>query len=137
MTEKAKTPTNDKRTIGITSANEKNLAALVLAGNFGSELDAAKFALAYAIQNDVSAGTAEGTNTKWNIGTVDGDGSLKSVVEAVFDGVTEPYRLIEYLINEGLSRLGSNDAIPPDVVGILFQADQRARSQDNKNGQTE
>ncbi|MBX4967806.1 hypothetical protein [Rhizobium binae] len=137
MTEKTKTLTNDKRTIGITSANEKNLAALVLAGNFGSELDAAKFALAYAIRNDVSAGTAEGTNTKWNIGTVDGDGSLKSVVEAVFDGVAEPYRLIEYLINEGLTRLGSDDAIPPDVVGILFQADQRGRSQDNKNGKTE
>ncbi|WP_312223727.1 hypothetical protein [Rhizobium rhizoryzae] len=137
MTERTKTPTNDKRTIGITSANEKNLAALVLAGNFGSELDAAKFALAYAIRNDVSAGTAEGTNTKWNIGTVDGDGSLKSVVEAVFDGVAEPYRLIEYLINEGLARLGSDDAIPPDVVGILSQADQRRRSQDNENGKTE
>lgn len=137
MTEKTKTPTNDKRTIGITSANEKNLAALVLAGNFGSELDAAKFALAYAIRNDVSAGTAEGTNTKWNIGTVDSDGSLKSVVEAVFDGVAEPYRLIEYLINEGLTRLGSDDAIPPDVVGILFQANQRAPSQDKQHGKTE
>lgn len=137
MTEKTKTPTNDKRTIGITSANEKNLAALVLAGNFGSELDAAKFALAYAIRNDVPPGTAEGSNTKWNIGTVDGDGSLRSVVEAVFDGVTEPYRLIEYLINEGLTRLGSDDAIPPDVVGILSQVDQRGRSQDDKHGKTE
>lgn len=137
MTEKTKTPTNDKRTIGITSANEKNLAALVLAGNFGSELDAAKFALAYAIRNDASAGTAEGTNTKWNIGTVDSDGSLKSVVEAVFDGVAEPYRLIEYLINEGLTRLGSDDAIPPDVVGILFQANQQGLSQDKQHGKTE
>jgi hypothetical protein len=61
-------------------------------------------------------------NTKWNIGTVDAAGSLKALVEALYPDVTEPYRLIEYLINEGLRLLNVRDAVPPDVVGLLFAA---------------
>lgn len=132
-----KNPSSDKRTIGISVANEKSLAALVQAGSFNSELDAAKFALAYAVSKDVQPGTAEGANTKWNVGTVDSDGSLRSVIEAVFDDVSEPYRLIEYLINEGLVLLRSDDAVPPDVVGILFSSSSTAPSQDNNNAQTQ
>ena len=40
----------DKKTIGITAANEKVLTALVSAGLFGSEIEAAKFAMARAIE---------------------------------------------------------------------------------------
>ena len=67
----------DKKTFGITKANANTLAQLVAAGRFGSELDAAKFALAYAIKSGVQNGSAEGAETKWNVGSVDPDGSMR------------------------------------------------------------
>jgi len=111
-------PSADKRTIGIARANEHSLAALIDAGNFGSELDAAKFALAYAIDQGAEIGTVDGASTKWNIGTVDSDGGLRALVEAIYGAVAEPYRLIEYLINEGLRQLDSGD-IPPNVLKLI------------------
>lgn len=108
----------DKRTIGITRANEHSLAALVAAGAFGSELDAAKFAMAHAIERGTEVGTVEGTNTKWNIGTVDPDANLKALIESFYGAVAEPYRLIEYLINEGLRLLDGGD-VPPNVVKLI------------------
>jgi hypothetical protein len=114
-----KKPLGDKKTIGITRANEKSLAKLVLAGSFGSELDAAKFAMAHAINTGVLAGTTDSTNTKWNIGTVDASGSLRALIDAMYADVSEPYRLIEHLINEGLTLLDTGDSEPPDVIGLL------------------
>ncbi len=111
---------SDKKTIGVSPANEASLTAVVQAGNFGSELDAAKFAMAHAISEDVEPGTTEGANTKWNIGTVDASGSLRALIESVYGETVEPYRLIEYLINEGLRRLNPGGSVPPDVVGLLF-----------------
>lgn len=108
----------DKRTIGITRANEHSLAALVHAGGFASELDAAKFAMAHAIEQGTEIGTADGANTKWNVGTVDSDGGLRALVEAIYGVIAEPYRLIEYLINEGLRLLDTGD-IPPNVLKLI------------------
>ena len=111
-------PSADKRTIGIARANERSLAALIEAGNFGSELDAAKFALAHAIDQGAATGTVDGASTKWNVGTVDPDGTLRALVEAIYDTVAEPYRLTEYLINEGLRLLDSGD-VPPNVLKLI------------------
>lgn len=111
-------PHGDKRTIGITRANERSLAALVAAGAFGSELDAAKFAMAHAIEQGTGIGTLEGTSTKWNVGTVDPDASLKALIESFYGAVAEPYRLIEFLINEGL-RLLDDGEVPPNVVKLI------------------
>lgn len=108
----------DKRTIGITPANEHSLAALVAAGAFGSELDAAKFAMAHAVEQGTEVGTVNGPSTKWNVGTVDPDASLKALIESFYGTVAEPYRLIEYLINEGLRLLDSGD-VPPNVVKLI------------------
>lgn len=108
----------DKRTIGITRANEHSLGALVAAGGFGSELDAAKFAMAHAIEQNTEVGTVEGASTKWNIGTVDADASLRALIESFYGAVAEPYRLVEYLINEGLRLLDSGD-VPPNVVKLI------------------
>ena len=115
----AKLTSGDKKTIGITRANERSLTALVHAGSFNAELDAAKFAMAHAISHGTKVGTTESTNTKWNIGTVDANGGLRALIEAIYDDVVEPYRLIEHLINEGLRLLDTGDSIPPDVVGLL------------------
>lgn len=112
--------TADKKTIGITSANERVLAALVSEGLFASEIEAAKFAMAHAIDSGVARGTTEGAGTKWNVGSVDSDGALKAVVEALFPDETQPYRLVEHLMNEGLRLFDKGDTLPPDVAGVLF-----------------
>ena len=114
--------TADKRTLGVTRGNERPLATLVEAGAFSSELDAARFAMAHAIDRGVTKGTTEGTSTKWNVGTFDGDGSLRLLVEAIYGETAEPYRLVEHLMNEGLQLLDP-DGTPPDVVGIIAQSE--------------
>ena len=113
---------NDKKTIGITSANAPLLESIVTSGRFGSELDAAKFAMAYAIKLGRSEGSAEGAGTKWNVGSVDPDGSLRSLLEALFPACTEPYRLAEYLMNEGVTALGKELREHPDLYDMLFPA---------------
>jgi hypothetical protein len=111
---------NDKRTIGVTASSERVLVELVNAGHFGSELEAAKFAMAYAASREIPSGGVEGANTKWNVGTVDADSSLRAVIEALYPACSEPYRLIEHLINEGLKMLDAGPGLPPDVAGVLF-----------------
>ena len=113
---------NDKKTIGITRGNAPALGAIVNAGKFASELDAAKFAMAYAVKMGRSAGSADGAETKWNVGSVDPDGSLRSLLEALFPDCAEPYRLAEYLMNEGISALGEILRNQPDLYDTLFPA---------------
>ena len=110
----------DKKTIGITSANERVLADLVIAGHFGSEIEAAKFAMAQAIEAGTARGTSEGAGTKWNVGSLDPDGALKAVVEALYPEEHLPYRLVEHLMNEGLRLCDNGDALPPDVAGTVM-----------------
>jgi hypothetical protein len=112
----------DKKTIGITKANAAPLSQLVTAGQFGSELDAAKFAMSYAITQGTPAGIADGAETKWNVGSVDPDGSLRSLIEALFPDETEPYRLTEHLMNEGIRGLTDLLEEGGDIYEILFPA---------------
>lgn len=112
----------DKKTIGITGANGGALAGLTQSGRFLSELDAAKFAMAYAIREGAAIGRTEGAETKWNVGSLDPDGSLAAMVEAFFPQVQEPYRQIEFLMNEGLKLLAPKSGHSPDVFSILANA---------------
>lgn len=111
---------SDKKTIGITKANAKSLMELVAAGHFGSELDAAKFAMAHAIKSGAGGGSTEGAETKWNVGSVDPDGSMRSLLEALFPEASEPYRMAEHLMNEGISMLATKVAGAADLYDTLF-----------------
>ena len=111
---------SDKKTIGVTKVNAVTLAQLALAGHFASELDAAKFAMAHAIKNGVKGGSAEGAETKWNVGSVDPDGSMRSLLEALFPETEEPYRLAEHLMNEGIKLLGAKVRGSADLYDTLF-----------------
>ncbi|WP_367394710.1 hypothetical protein [Cupriavidus sp. Agwp_2] len=111
---------SDKKTIGISKANAGALNTLVAAGRFGSELDAARFAMAYAIKLGLPAGTSDGTETKWNVGSVDPDGSLRSLLEALFPACLEPYRLAEHLINEGVRHLVKKLNEGEDLYETIF-----------------
>ncbi len=110
----------DKKTIGITKGNAPVLADLVSSGRFGSELDAAKFAMAYAIKTEHVGGTTDGAETKWNVGSVDPDGTVRSLIEALFPESNEPYRLTEHLMNEGLRALAGKLAGGVDLYDTLF-----------------
>ena len=121
----------DKRTIGITSDNESVLTALVAEGLFASEIDAAKFAMGRAIDLETPRGTTEGTGTKWNVGSVDSDGTMKAIIQALYPDESQPYRLIEHLMNEGLGLLKSDEGLPPDVAGILFKVETEGKIRDS------
>jgi hypothetical protein len=118
-----KTPEKaDKKTIGVTPEQLPTLNRLKTAGHFANEFDAAKFAMAYAIDKGVSQGSTEGAGTKWNVGSFDSDGGLKAVIEALFPEEPTPYRRIEHLINEGLRLLDKGNTIPPDVASLMLTA---------------
>jgi hypothetical protein len=110
----------DKKTIGITKANASALLEIMRSGYFISELDAAKFAMAYAIKKGIPAGTTEGAETKWNVGSVDPDGSVRALLEALYPLCSEPYRLMEHLMNEGIISLSAEHGDRPDVYEALF-----------------
>lgn len=110
----------DKKTIGITKANVSELSNLVTAGRFGSELDAAKFAMAYAIKRGTPPGTTDGAETKWNVGSVDPDGSMRSLLEAFYPSGGEPYRLAEHFMNEGIRSLAELLGSNGDLYDTIF-----------------
>lgn len=117
----------DKRTIGVTEAADAALELMVEQGHFADGIDAAKFAMAFAI----SAGAGnddlgvEGTSTKWNVGSFDPDGQLRSLLAALFPGSDRPYRLLEYLIDEGLRRIRGHIELEGefDVIAMLDEAE--------------
>jgi hypothetical protein len=117
--------TDDKRTIGVTPRNAASLARLAEAGNFASELDAAKFAMAYAISCGVAIGISEGAETKWNVGSVDPDGSMRALLEALYPDTEGAYRTMEFMLNQGLELLAPSVMGQIDVVALIGQA--RAR----------
>jgi hypothetical protein len=109
---------SDKKTIGISPSNAAALEALAARGNFGSELDAAKFAMGYAIRNGVAPGSTENAGTKWNVGSVDPDGAMRSLLNALYPERDDPYRLVEHFMNEGVKLLASPKSV--DVYDVLF-----------------
>lgn len=117
MNEKA-----DKKTIGVVTEQIGTLERLRQAGHFEHEFDAAKFAMAHAIASGVPRGVTEGAGTKWNVGSFDGDGALKAVIESLYPDEAQPYRQIEHLINEGLRLFDKGDGLPPDVAGLVLAA---------------
>ena len=76
----------DKKTIGITRDNNEVLQRLVIDGQFGSELDAAKFAMARAIKKGTEPGRIDSADTKWNVGSVDVDGKTTEPADSILSG---------------------------------------------------
>ncbi|MDA1334341.1 MAG: hypothetical protein O2797_08995 [Bacteroidetes bacterium] len=110
---------DDKKTIGVTRENQAALSELVDDGYFASEIDAAKFAMAHAIKNDLQSRRTPGADTKWNVGSVDPDGTLAALLRTLYPETCEPYRLLEDLINVGLAELTAGDR-SPDVYNSMF-----------------
>lgn len=101
----------DKVNIGLNLEANKVADILEEAGFFEDRLTIAKFALAFAVKNnydedldDIKVGDSGGT--KWNIGSVDSDQSLKNLIMSLYPEIESPYRHIELLMNAGLLKIG-------------------------------
>jgi hypothetical protein len=112
----------DKKTIGIAASNASILANIASTGRFASELDAAKFAMAYAIKGGATFGSFDSVDTKWNVGSFDPDGSMRALLEALFPDAAEPYRLAESLMNEGIRRIGETLGHNGDFYEAIFSS---------------
>ncbi len=81
-------------------------------GCFDQKITAAKFALAYAIKNHFdeidperyTLSDSEGSN--FNIGTLDPDGQLSTLLRALYPGTDTPYLYARALMVFGLTKLG-------------------------------
>ena len=122
----------DKRTIGVTETADGVLAVMVEQGHFSDGIDAAKFAMALAINAGANANerdlTVEGTTTKWNVGSFDPDSQLRSLIDALYPDVDQPYRLLEFLIDDGLHRVSEHmESVGElDVIALLDEAGSRS-----------
>ena len=96
---------DDKKTIGLTEQSKATLDLLVDEMGFKRDMDAAKFAFAFAVKKGSEPVPIEGTGTIWNVGTLDEGGDLKTLIENLYPQVEQPYRALESLMNIGLGLL--------------------------------
>jgi len=100
--------TPDKKTIGLAPHTREVMNQIMQTGVFKDQIDAAKFAMALAINANVVAEPIEGRGTVWNVGSFDPDGELKNLISALFPNIETPYRQIEILFNKGLEIIGNH-----------------------------
>lgn len=99
----------DKRQIGLAAFAKDVLDELMNADVFENRKAAAKFAIAVAVNAGVELGRAEGASTSWHVGDLDPEGELAALVSALYpEAESEPYRVVEHLINEGFRIIGEN-----------------------------
>jgi hypothetical protein len=97
----------DKKTIGLTSANKAIMDQVVEKAGFKLDMDAAKFAFAFAVHRGCEPGQIEGAGTIWNVGTFDEGGDLKALIQNLFPNADAPYRALESLMNSGFGLLAA------------------------------
>lgn len=90
----------DRTTIGLTPENKGTMDRIM--SNFNEQGDAAKFAMALAIERGIEPGQTTNTETVWNVGTFDPNGELRDLVIALYPGVSSPYVAVEHFVNQGL-----------------------------------
>jgi hypothetical protein len=118
----------DKRTLGVTAEGAAVLESLMATGWFEEEMDAYRLAISVAFAQGLLSEPDEmtGVTTKWNVGTLDPDGKLRSMVLALSDQeVDRPYADAErraaaglrYLKGELVDRQAqlAEVLIPPDL----------------------
>ena len=97
----------DKKTIGLTSANKIIMDEVVEKGGFKRDMDAAKFAFALAVSCGCESEAVEGAGTIWNVGSFDEGGDLKALAQNLFPKTATPYRVLESLMNTGFGLLAA------------------------------
>src|SRR5579862_6054898 len=80
---------------------------VVMQAGFKHDLDAAKFAFAFAVNRGCDPAPIEGVGTIWNVGSFDEGGDLRALVQNLFPDTDTPYRAFESLMNSGFALLAS------------------------------
>jgi hypothetical protein len=107
--------TEDKKTIGLTEANKAVMDQLVEKAGFKRDMDAGKFAFAFAVSRGCEPGQVEGAGTIWAAGNFDEGSELKAVIENLFPNVETPYRALESLMNAGFGLLALEMTKNPEL----------------------
>lgn len=113
----------DKRTIGLTEANRQTMETLIESDFFHDRIDIAKLAMSVAINENVQPSDSESTETIWNIGSIDANGELRALIQALFPEVKTPYRAIESLFNEGFRIIDKKLKEGFDILDLLNLSD--------------
>ena len=105
----------DKKTIGLTDANKAIMDRVVEKARFKRDMDAAKFAFAFAVHRGCEPAQIEGAGTIWNVGSFDDGGDLRALIQNLFPNVDTPYRALESLMNAGFGLLAEEMKANPDL----------------------
>jgi hypothetical protein len=114
----------DKKTIGLTESGKATMNQMVDLVGFKRDMDAAKFAFAFAVDRGCEPGPIEGTGTIWNVGTLDEGGDLKALIQNLYPQAEFPYRALESLMDSGFGLLAKEMASDSGfrIVDMLRQA---------------
>jgi hypothetical protein len=95
----------DKEQIGLTPAGNSIMRRVLASGFFAGKNDVARLAAALAMDAGHPAAAVKGTDTTWHTKGLDSTGELQTAVMLNYPGTTEPYRMLEGLIDAGLRRI--------------------------------
>ena len=115
-------PDEDRKQIGLTDHGKAAVARLTdELGWFDEAQAAGRFALAYAIKTGIEPGRAvTAVETRWSPDLFDPSGEIRALLRAMYPDTTTPIRLMEYMIDEGLSRIAAklenNGEISPTIL---------------------
>lgn len=98
----------DKEQIGLTPTGSAIMEAVLATGLFAGKDDVARLAAALAIAAGDAGEAVRGAETTWHTRGIDSTGELRTAVRLTYPGITEPYRLLEGLIDAGLRRIGQH-----------------------------
>jgi hypothetical protein len=96
----------DKKTIGLSLSNKALLMNMMERDWFKDQMDAAKFAMSFAIRTGVPPIKGEQSETVWNVGSLDSSGELRTIISALTGEMETPYRLAEQYMNAGIEHIG-------------------------------
>lgn len=94
---------DDRNTVGVTAEGQECLDQIMETGWFRREMDAYRLAVAVGIGNGLPEDeTSSRFDTKWNVGTIDRDGMLAALIQALLPDEVRPYARAERLAAVGL-----------------------------------
>jgi hypothetical protein len=115
----------EKKQIGLTTAGNASLAILMEAGLFGTETDAYKVAIAYALAKDLDPAVAPdgGYQTKFNAaGGLDVYNEIRDLIMILRpQDADHPYAAAERLAELGIGALASRIAAQESLGDILHE----------------
>ncbi len=113
----------DKVTVGLTATGWTNLEALMETGWFEDQVDAYRVAIGVALSRKlpVDEGGLAGVTTKFNRGTLDRDGSVRTLISTLLPRASKkPYEFSQLLADAGIrylkQRLVDDHALLSEVL---------------------